>query len=487
MGKQKSGSLPQGPRVSVIIPTFNSARFLPDALESVFSQDYPSFEVIVVDDGSTDETPEVLRPYARRVRILRQANAGVCAARNRGLNTARGELVVFLDADDLFLPGKLRDQAAMFRRRPSLAMVHSGWQLVDDDGRFIREIEPWRWAHRLDLETWLLWKPVFPGAIMLRRDAVLRAGGFDETLRQAEDVDLVLRIALAGGAAAWLRQPTVQYRLHDCNTIRDGRRQARDLSRVMDNLFARPDLPRRLRRHERRYRYFTLSWLAWQLHCTAATDEVAEYLRHSLEWAFHPPHPDAAAIGWSDYLAGHCCRDSHDISELRSIWPAFAHALRIDDPSWHRIRRTLEIWLSVWHPLQANDMPRVAAGLQTCGVDSLEEFIDFSLPIARFSDHTTVRMISRLRRLLSRLDTGLTGPGHLSAELYWAAFLEAVYGHRVGKAVAGLWRAMLFGLHPRSLPCWRDYLRQVPATLRSAGRRKRSHPELIQRQENPRG
>jgi glycosyltransferase involved in cell wall biosynthesis len=487
MDHQFSRSSSRAPRISVIIPAYNAARFLPSALESVLSQDHPSFEVIVVDDGSTDDTAAVLRPFAQRARIFHQPNNGVCAARNRGLAEAGGELVAFLDADDLFLPGKLTAQAAVFHRRRGLAMVQSGWQLVDAAGRYIRDIEPWRWARRLDLESWLLWKPVFPGAMMFHRDVVRSAGGFDETLRQAEDVDLVLRISAAGGTAAWLRQPTVQYRLHAENTIRDGHQQARDLTRVIDKLFDRPDLPRRLRRQEDRYRYYTLIWLAWQLHRTGDTDEVATYLRRSLVCRPHPPVSEAGAVGWLDYLAGHCRRDHRDITELRSLWPAFRQALALDGEAWPELQKTLELWLNVWHPLQVGDPAAAVDGLQACATDSLADFIASARPIARFSDHSSIRTVSQLRRLLSTFPSGLAGPGYLTAELYWAAFLEALQGRRLGKAVAGLWRGVIFGLHPRTWPCWVDYLRQVPDTLRNAGRHRSSGSDRMREQENPRG
>ncbi|MBN2430533.1 MAG: glycosyltransferase [Acidobacteria bacterium] len=473
--------------VSIIIPTYNAARFLPAALESIFRQDYPSYEVIAVDDGSTDETAAVLQPFADRIILLRQPNAGVSAARNRGLAAARGEWVVFLDADDQFLPGKLTDQIAIFTRRQSLAMVQSGWQLVDENDHYLRTIEPWRLSRRLDLETWLLWKPVFPGAMMFRRRVVQQVGGFDENLRQAEDVDLVLRIALAGGTGGWLRKPTVRYRLHGGNTIRNGWQQARDLNRVMDMFFAHPSLPRRLRRREAYYRYYTLTWLAWQLHCTGGAADIGDYLRQSLDWIFHYPDRLAVLVNWSDYLADHCRRDERFPAELSALWPIFRRVLHFDDTSWRTAAAILQIWLSVWHPLQRGETAAVIAGLQSCPVQSLDEFVTCSVPIARFSDHTTVQMVSRLRRLLRQADWGRAGPGYQTTPLYWAAFLEALHGRRMGKAFAGFWRAALFGLHPRAFPYWRQYLREVRPALRSAWLRTGLNPELLGDQENPRG
>ncbi|MCP4359414.1 MAG: glycosyltransferase family 2 protein, partial [Chloroflexi bacterium] len=116
----KTPTSPEKPQVSVIIPTYNSARFLPEALDSVFCQNYDAYEVIVVDDGSTDNTLDVLKPYRDRIHYICQENAGSAAARNTGLWLAKGEFILFLDADDLMLPGKLRQQAAFLSLWPSL-------------------------------------------------------------------------------------------------------------------------------------------------------------------------------------------------------------------------------------------------------------------------------------------------------------------------------------------------------------------------------
>jgi glycosyltransferase involved in cell wall biosynthesis len=126
------------PTVSVIIPSHNSGRFLGEAVESVLSQEYPSVELIVVDDGSTDDTQRLLSGYYGRIRHIRQPNQGVSTARNRGIEIATGDLVSFLDADDLMLPGKLRDQVACFGQSPrNPGIVNSGWRTVDATGKSI--------------------------------------------------------------------------------------------------------------------------------------------------------------------------------------------------------------------------------------------------------------------------------------------------------------------------------------------------------------
>src|SRR6266508_897311 len=119
--------------VSVVIPNYNCGRFLEETLESVFAQAYPAVEVIVVDDGSTDDSLQVLEKYAGRVNVIRQANQGVSAARNAGIRASHGELVALLDADDLWHPDKLAKQVALFAN-PAVGLVHCAVEYIDEQG-----------------------------------------------------------------------------------------------------------------------------------------------------------------------------------------------------------------------------------------------------------------------------------------------------------------------------------------------------------------
>jgi glycosyltransferase involved in cell wall biosynthesis len=188
------------PLVSVIIPAYNCARYLERALESVRAQRYPAdrLEIIVVDDGSTDRSPMVAAEYADRdprVIALRQANAGPAAARNRGIDAARGKLIAFLDADDTWAPDKLAEQAALFARDPGLGLVHCGVRFVDAEGvpveRWMRQTRIARGDILLDYVCDFF---LITSSVMVPRRCLMEVGCFDESLRVGEDNDLFLRL-----------------------------------------------------------------------------------------------------------------------------------------------------------------------------------------------------------------------------------------------------------------------------------------------------
>lgn len=182
------------PRISVIIPTYNRAWTLRAAMDSVLAQEYPSFELLVIDDGSTDETPELLREYGSRIRIFRQPNRGVSAARNRGIAAARGSLIAFLDSDDRWLPGKLAAQAAFFAANPDALICQTEELWVRNGVR----VNPRR---RHQKRSGIIFEPslalclVSPSAVMVRRRLFDEFGLFDESLPACEDYDLWLRVS----------------------------------------------------------------------------------------------------------------------------------------------------------------------------------------------------------------------------------------------------------------------------------------------------
>jgi Glycosyl transferase family 2 len=185
------------PRISVVLPVYNAQAFLDAAVDSVLAQTFGDFELLAIDDGSTDATAAILDRLARRDRrmiVVRQANAGIVAALNHGLALARGEFVARMDADDVACPERFARQAAFLDAHPDVAVVGSAITLVDAQGRTIRHVQypesPAAAAAFLATGS-----PLAHPAAMMRRAAVLAVGGYRRAFEYAEDYDLWLRMA----------------------------------------------------------------------------------------------------------------------------------------------------------------------------------------------------------------------------------------------------------------------------------------------------
>lgn len=201
--------MPDLPLVSVIIPTFNSRRWIREAIDSVLEQTWRSLEVIVVDDGSTDGTGEMLQAeYGTAIRYIFQANKGLPAARNAGLRIARGRYVQFLDADDVLLPEKIELQVTMLEGNPQISVAYSSFAWLSGDPP---SIEPARLRRRPPSGD--VWADLLRGnfivvhAALARLDEINAVGGFNEGLPACEDYDLWLRLSARG--ALFLHTPEV--------------------------------------------------------------------------------------------------------------------------------------------------------------------------------------------------------------------------------------------------------------------------------------
>jgi len=225
--------------VSVVIPTYNHAAYIREAIESALAQTYTPLEVIVVDDGSTDDTPRVLAGFGDRIRALHQQNAGVGAARNRGGREARGEYLAFLDSDDIWLPDKLALQMAELERDPALGLVHCAMQSFDPDGRVID-------AHLGGTGGWiavdmLRYGQAISGSKMVVPKRVFEeVGGFDPTLPPSEDWDFCYRIATRY-PVGYVDRVLLRYRLHGGGIHLNIPRLASGMLRALDKAFAAPD------------------------------------------------------------------------------------------------------------------------------------------------------------------------------------------------------------------------------------------------------
>lgn len=203
------------PKISAIIPTYNRATVVSRAIRSVLAQSCDDFELIIVDDGSTDPTPQALATFDDpRLRIIHQPNAGLSAARNRGVAESVGEYLAFLDDDDEFLPRKLEHQLAYLEQHSEAGLVAGGHECVDDNGNVLAIAEPWVDGDNLSVEYWLRKCPFLLQSILLRRVWWERVGGLDTDLRQAMDHIFFLRLAALGCSMHWNQETVLRYCIH---------------------------------------------------------------------------------------------------------------------------------------------------------------------------------------------------------------------------------------------------------------------------------
>lgn len=185
------------PAVSVIIPAYNCAAYLPTAIESVLAQTFRDREIVVVDDGSTDDTPAVVAPYLSRIHYIRQANKGLPGARNAGIQSSTAEFIALLDADDSWLPDKLQRQMPLFRD-PEVGIVYTDFSVRYADGRLLASYLADRplASEGYVVDNYLRSRFLFPSSMVLRRTAMEACGLFDEEMIASEDIELFARICL---------------------------------------------------------------------------------------------------------------------------------------------------------------------------------------------------------------------------------------------------------------------------------------------------
>ncbi len=219
------------PLVSFIIPTYNRQRWIEECLDAITRQTYQNFEAIVVDDQSTDDTVEWLRsnPKYSFVRIhVQEKNGGASVARNTGVRLAKGELIAFIDSDDLLEPGHLETAVAAFQQYPNLGLFCCDAVMIGPDGELLNEGRTWHTVNaeikRYPVKSGLrsltdifLFSNSFPG-FTLRREVFDKVGYLDQDIFPLDDYDLALRVAGGGYQVYYRHEPLARYRVHETNS-----------------------------------------------------------------------------------------------------------------------------------------------------------------------------------------------------------------------------------------------------------------------------
>jgi glycosyltransferase involved in cell wall biosynthesis len=230
------------PRVSVTIPTYNCARFLGQSIATVLSQTYTDHEIIVVDDGSTDDTRQVLAQFNDKIRYFYQPNGGLSSARNLALAQVRGEFIAYLDADDLWYPHRLEVEVAFLDAHPECGLVHSDVTVIDEGDHVLHR--------RFNAETRREWPEgdcvldllrrchIQVPTVLERRACVERVGTFDRRLKTAQDYLHWIRIAMEGMAIGYVAEPLAMYRRTPSSLSSSPRRLFEDLVIIFEELLA---------------------------------------------------------------------------------------------------------------------------------------------------------------------------------------------------------------------------------------------------------
>ena len=323
------------PWVSVVLPFRNAHKWLPSSLASLLLQRNIRLELVAIDDGSTDGSGQLLEQIWAKspwpLQLITTAGVGVSQARNLGWQQAKNELVAFLDADDLCLEQRLANQAAMLNQNQALQHVLCGWRRINDAGLCIGVVEPWREGAGFTIEQALRHKAVLPSAWMLRRRILERSGGFDPGLTQAEDVDLLCRLAFEQEPGAWLQQLACGYRIHPQGASQAARPQARSLLFVTNRLLAKLPEGASTASLAAEVRYATSAWAGW--HAWSCDERsLAEELWNS-SFGLSPMPP---ALTWV-HLAENVARSSQRVGQLFQI------ETLLGDPIWLRLEQR---WLT---------------------------------------------------------------------------------------------------------------------------------------------
>jgi glycosyltransferase involved in cell wall biosynthesis len=207
-------------KVSVVIPSYNYGQFIGAAIESVLAQSYPIAEIIVIDDGSTDKTEQIVKKFDNKVHYIKQKNSGVCAARNNGVKISRGDFIAFLDADDSWHPQKIEKQMNKFQSDSEIGLVHCGMREFDSETNktirlHLEGSEGWVAKDILLFDKNVIIGP--GGAIVIKREAFEEVKGFDTNLKIGEDWDFCYRVARKF-KIGFVPEILVNYRNHGKNT-----------------------------------------------------------------------------------------------------------------------------------------------------------------------------------------------------------------------------------------------------------------------------
>ena len=245
------------PKVSVIIPFYNRINWLSEAIQSVLDQTYNDFEIILIDDGSSDPIPSNLLTCDQRIRYIRQENKGPAAARNIGIDQTKGTYIAFLDSDDMFFPKKLKKQVAFMEENFDVILSHTSYTRINTEGKTIDEIRSGTFSGAVYPQI-LISCPIATPTVMLRKEFLGNELRFDESRQVGEDVVLWIQIA-KNFRLAGIDEPLSKVRMHGSNTAYNSEAQLIAEKGMIDFISKSFDLPYTFRREMLSSKYYRLA------------------------------------------------------------------------------------------------------------------------------------------------------------------------------------------------------------------------------------
>lgn len=284
--------------MSVVIPTRNRKAYLSQAIESVLGQSYGDFEIIVVDDGSSDGTPGIVQGYVdARVRYVKLEGRGRSAARNTGMREANGAYIAFLDDDDLYLPEKLEWQVFHMETNGSIDLIASGAEIIDEAGMILDYWHTWLAQPRLTLPDCLYACPILPSTILIRTNILNDMDEwFDVETEPSEDRDFFIHLLLKGAQMAWLPRIVSAYRVHAGSSQIDAIGYSQSRIRVIDKLYARSNLPSEIQTEEPRVYGHTYMANACRCYAVAQLESAKENVVTAWGFLAQVTHGDPTQI-----------------------------------------------------------------------------------------------------------------------------------------------------------------------------------------------
>lgn len=454
-------------RLSIIIPAYNAADYIPETLDSILNQTYTDYEIIVIDDGSTDSTRDALAPYMDKIHYVYQENTGVSEARNHGLRLAKGELVIFMDADDYFIEAdKLEKQIAVFDANPNLDIVQTGWRMVDSEGKTLFDMIPWHDMSGSVVKEWFMWCPVRLEAMMVRRECAEKVGGFDPKYRVAQDLDWALKMILAGCQFEWQKRIASAYRQHSSSLTHSNRlKLVDDTVLVTEDLLNREDLPNELNKHNYRIRYYRYIWAIGECYIFGLFDDMQRYMEKSIPVA----DKDILLVmfDWLGEIVKRLYEKNLPISPIREIFPRCQETAQIgetisfDGERQTKVKDALEWWLDVLLPFQLGQSNRISSDViqqfHDFGVRDLVKITQSALLVAPI--FPTGKEVNELWEVLLHHKLITDVDKHEVTTLYLTIMTRTIFARRWKLLPSAIGYVLKNGLHPRSIPAWSRFVK----------------------------